>query len=48
MWIKFLVSLIQILLPALLKAATPTAEDGEGPGELEAKLRSRLAREGWE
>jgi hypothetical protein len=39
--------LIQAILPALLRHARDTAEDGQGPGELEDRLRRKIREDGW-
>ena len=44
--ITILVAILQVLLPALFKAATPTAEDSAPQPELKKRLRGRV-RQTW-
>ena len=44
--ITILVAILQVILPALFKAATPTAEDSAPQPELKRRLRGRV-RQTW-
>ena len=44
--ITILVAVLQVLLPALFKATTPTAEDSAPQPELKKRLRARV-RQTW-
>jgi len=45
--LSFLGPLLKALLPEIIKAAKPTAEEGMGPGELEDDMTAQLEKEGW-
>jgi hypothetical protein len=45
--LSILAWLLQTLLPALLKAAPDTAEDGEGPTKEDADFWRKVKADGW-
>lgn len=45
--VSVVLGVIRMFLPAIFRAARPTAEDGVGPGDTENRLRAQLRKEGW-
>jgi hypothetical protein len=47
MWQKILSALL-FVLDWLIKRAKPKAEEGEGPGKREDRLRDKIREDGWD
>jgi len=45
MW-TIIIRLLKELIPIIFKSSKPTAEDGQGAGEIEKKLRDKI-KEDW-
>ena len=45
---QFLIKLILSIFKCIFKSSKPTAEDGQGAGELEKNLRDKIKEDGWD